>query len=177
MNLSIFLNMQTKTPYYYLIMSQKDFLQSQVMEEILREKAAYYNSRKKYADFWILISPKFLKINDLSSKIRQTKFYNQKINKIKTSNISDDNLEFYTALVSLDKEFMDWVKLRLGYFENIDEVSNQNVNLNYISDGVYGKFESSQLSCSILEYDKNFLHPDLLVDKFKKSLEKYLYTN
>lgn len=170
--------METKTIYYYLVMSQKDFLQSQVMEEILREKAAYYNSRKKNTDYWILISPKFLKTNNLDSKIRETKFYIQKKNKIKPSNVSDNNLEFYAALVSLDKEFMDWIKLRLGYFENIDEINNQIQNLNYISDGIYGKMEIAQnASSSFLEFNKNFLHPDLLVDKFKKSLEKYLYTN
>lgn len=167
--------METKITYYYLIMSQKDFLRSQVMEEILREKAAYYNNRKKNTDYWILISPKFLKLNNLDAKIRETKFYNQKKNKIKASSVSDNNLEFYTALVSLDKEFMDWIKLRLGYFENIDEMTNQ--NLNYISDGIYGKVDISESSSiSFLESNKDFLHPDLLVDKFKKSLEKYLYT-
>jgi hypothetical protein len=41
-------------------MSQKDLLQNQVLEEVLREKASYYNARKKNPDFWILIDPSFL---------------------------------------------------------------------------------------------------------------------
>lgn len=70
-----------KTTYYYLVMSQKDLLQNQVMEEILREKASYYNSRKKNLDYWILISPDFLFKNNLNQKLKQVNFIlkNQKI--------------------------------------------------------------------------------------------------
>lgn len=47
------------TNYHYIVMSQKDLLQNQVIEEILREKASHYNARKKNPDFWILINPFF----------------------------------------------------------------------------------------------------------------------
>ena len=33
--------------YYYILMSQKQMLQSEVLEEILRERANYYISKKK----------------------------------------------------------------------------------------------------------------------------------
>jgi hypothetical protein len=46
-------------------MSQKDFLQNQVIEEILREKSSYYMVQNKVPDYWILISPKFLSENNL----------------------------------------------------------------------------------------------------------------
>jgi len=46
--------------YYYLIMSQIDMLENQVLEEILRERANYYFSKNKNIDFWLLISPNFL---------------------------------------------------------------------------------------------------------------------
>ena len=48
------------TKYYYIVMSQKDMLQNQVLEEILRERATYYISKKKTLDFWITISADFL---------------------------------------------------------------------------------------------------------------------
>ena len=41
-------------------MSQKDMLQNQVLEEILRERATYYISKKRTLDFWITISSDFL---------------------------------------------------------------------------------------------------------------------
>lgn len=40
--------------YYFILMSQKDFLENQVIEEILRERANYYTSKDKIKDFWIL---------------------------------------------------------------------------------------------------------------------------
>ena len=49
-----------KIDYYYVIMSQKSLLENQVVEEILRERANYYISKKKPLDFWITISPNFL---------------------------------------------------------------------------------------------------------------------
>ena len=40
--------------YYYLVMSQIDMLENQVLEEILRERANYYLSKNKNIDFWLL---------------------------------------------------------------------------------------------------------------------------
>jgi hypothetical protein len=168
-----------KTIYYYLVMSQKDLLQNQVMEEVLREKASYYNSRKKNLDYWILISPDFLFKNNLIKKIQSSKFYNQKLKDILIVDSTNKEMPFYATLVSLDKEFMDWIKLRLGYFENIDELNkSENSNLNYVSDGVYGEFEIEDKSIiSILKSNSNLLHPDIFVAKFKKSIERYLSLN
>ena len=36
---------------YYLIFSQKDFLENQVIEEIIRERSNYYISENKNPDF------------------------------------------------------------------------------------------------------------------------------
>ena len=67
--------------YYYLIMSQSDFMQNQVLEEVLRERATYYNEKKKSLDFWVLISPNFIKNLDLNQKIINTNFYKQQKDK------------------------------------------------------------------------------------------------
>lgn len=88
-------------------------------------------------------------------------------------------MEFYGALVSLDKEFVEWVKLRIGYFENIDQLNKvENINLNYTSDGIHGKMEIDNNSeISILKSNSNLLHPDIFIRKFKKSIERYLSLN
>lgn len=157
-------------------MSQKDLLQNQVIEEILREKASYYNTRKKNPDFWLLISPLFLKNKNLLEKIRNTKFYFQQKDKIKCSFFDAENTsEFYASLISTDEEFMRWIKLRLGYFENINEATKNNYNASYVSDGVYGSI-NGETTKNILASNASYLHPDILIQKYKNSLEQYFVT-
>ena len=68
--------------YHYLIMSQKDLLQNQVIEEILREKSSYYAAQGKVPDYWILISPKFLEEENIKKELRETKFFKNQKNPI-----------------------------------------------------------------------------------------------
>jgi hypothetical protein len=157
-------------------MSQKDLLQNQVIEEILREKASYYNARKKNPDFWLLISPSFLKEATLIQKIKDTKFYFQQQNKIKCSFFNENNIsEFYAALISTDEEFMRWIKLRLGYFENINEITKNNHSVSYVSDGVAGIIDTEK-NLNVLHSNPTYLHPQILVNKYKNSLEQYFNT-
>jgi hypothetical protein len=157
-------------------MSQKDLLQNQVIEEILREKASYYNARRKNPDFWLLISPSFLKEVTLLQKVKDTKFYFQQRGKIKCSFFNQNNhSEFYAALVSTDEEFMRWIKLRLGYFENINEITKNNHNVSYVSDGIAGIINKENNS-NVLESNPTYLHPEILVNKYKNSLEQYFIT-
>jgi len=154
--------------YYYFVMSQIDMLENQVLEEILRERANYYFSKNKNIDFWLLISPSFLKTNDLLEKIKQTNFYKQQKTKISSNNEKD----YYSAIVSLDKEFILWLQLRLGYFETI----NSNINESFVSDGFCGFFdyeEKNSLTCSPLKNDVNQLNPSILLKKYKKTLQLY----
>ena len=78
--------------YYYLVMSQIDMLENQVLEEILRERAAYYYSKDKSIDFWLSISPSFLEDNYLNEKIKETNFYTQQ----KKNIYSGFKKEFYS---------------------------------------------------------------------------------
>jgi len=154
--------------YYYLIMSQIDMLENQVLEEILRERANYYFSKNKNIDFWLLISPNFLKLNDLSENIKQTNFYKQQKSKISSENQKD----YYSCIVSLDKEFILWLQLRLGYFETI----NSEINEKFVSDGVYGFFDYIDNSNSLISPLKNNfkqLNPSILIKKYKKTLQLY----
>jgi hypothetical protein len=81
-------------------MSQIDMLENQVLEEILRERANYYLSKNKNIDFWLLISPTFLKINNLLEKIKQTNFYKQQKTKIS----SDTDKNYYWKKIKYTSE-------------------------------------------------------------------------
>ena len=154
--------------YYYLIMSQIDMLENQVLEEILRERANYYLSKNKNIDFWLLISPIFLKTNNLLEKIKQTNFYKQQKAKIS----SDTDKNYYSSIISLDKEFILWLQLRLGYFENI----NSEISDNFVSDGVCGFFDytdETSFNISPLKNEINKINPFILMKKYKKTLQLY----
>ena len=148
-------------------MSQIDMLQNQVLEEILREKANYYFSKNKSLDFWISISPKFINEFNLKEDIRLSNFYKQHSSEIITKNKN----EFYSALISLDKDFINWIKLRLGYFENQKNLKNQSIGSNFISDGIYGEIDYD--SKNYLNYNKDFIHPYFYLSKYEKSLDLY----
>ena len=154
--------------YYYLIMSQIDMLENQVLEEILRERANYYFSKNKNIDFWLLISPNFLKLNNLSQNIKETNFYKQQKSKIN----GDNQKDYYSCIVSLDKEFILWLQLRLGYFEII----SSEIDDKFVSDGIYGFFDHINTENSIISPLKsNFkqLNPFILIKKYKKTLQLY----
>jgi hypothetical protein len=157
-------------------MSQKDLLQNQVIEEILREKSSYYIAQGKAPDYWILISPKFIKKFDIDKKLKKTKFFQNQQNKIVLKSNKNEELEFYSALISLDEEFMNWVKLRLGYFENLSE-SKENSSLDsYVSDGVFGTFNfqnSSLIKNEMLLSDSTFIHPDIISSKLIDSIKSF----
>ena len=78
--------MKTELKYYFILMSQKQMLKNEVLEEILRERTSYYFSKNKKIDFWILISPTFLNFFNFYEKIKKTNFYNQQEKKASNSN-------------------------------------------------------------------------------------------
>ena len=146
-------------------MSQKDILLDQVLEEILREKTSYYLAQNKTPDFWILVSPNFIEEQGLSLKIKTTKFFHDQKDKILVKWATGGFREFYVALISSDEEYMNWIKLRLGYFEEM-EVSRENlVTPSYVSDGVYGSFSvdnQKEQTTSVLSSNYTHLHPDII---------------
>ena len=162
--------------YHYLIMSQKDLLQNQVIEEILREKSSYYAAQNKIPDYWILISPNFIKEKGLNLKLQKTRFFENQSSKIVFNSKENKSAEFYASLVSLDQEFMNWVKLRLGYFEELETFENQKSNRFYTSDGICGTYsfqEDSFEQKSFLSSDVNFIHPDIISQKLSDSIKSF----
>lgn len=170
------------TDYYYLLMSQQDFFKNQVLEEVIRERISSYFMQKKKIDFWITISPSFINNKKILNKIKETNFYNQKKELLKSptwiKNYKEkEELEFSAILISSNKEFITWIALRLGYFEKInllDEKENK-LTKNYVSDGIEGKINLTMLETeNFLETNNLKIHPDFQIEKYKK-LVNFLY--
>jgi len=84
--------------YYFAVASQSFFLDQEPIEEILRERTNYYKSSNKEIDFWLILNPTFLDSFNTSSNISNNNF-NKSI----------------AAIVSLDKQFIQWLKLRVVF--------------------------------------------------------------
>jgi hypothetical protein len=85
----------TEIKYFFVLGSEKFLLKQEPMEEILRERVQNYNKKNKPLNFWIVPNPAFLKADDFS---------------MVKDKISGDCI----AIVSTDKTFITWLKLRLN---------------------------------------------------------------
>jgi hypothetical protein len=149
--------------YYYLAMTQQDFLKNQVIEEVIRERTNYYINRKDCLNFWVVMSPDFLNHIEIKEKIFRTNFFFQKKNEIENQN------KLYTAcIITTDYDYLLWLKLRLGYFENINE-NEISLNTSLRSDGIFGIFDL-KLSNTPFSNPKNNINPEILVNNYKTIL-------
>ena len=133
-------------PLYYILMTQEDLLNSSVMEELLRERSTYYINKNKPIDFWLINRPLFIIENKTKTEIEKTNFFKSK--KHLFSNLLNKNLDFplnsYSTIVSTSYEYLKWLQLRIGYFEEINiggynyGDSLQFAGREYKSDGVFG---------------------------------------
>nr|YP_009397358.1 hypothetical protein [Dasyclonium flaccidum]ARW66544.1 hypothetical protein [Dasyclonium flaccidum] len=82
--------------YYFAAASQNFLLNQEPIEEILRERIQYYKSNNKELDFWFVLDPDFIDI------LRKTD------NQFNLSNP-------FAAVISLDQQFIQWLKLRIGF--------------------------------------------------------------
>ena len=83
------------TKYYFIIASKQFLVTEEPMEEVLRERIQYYRRLHKRIDFWLLPTPNFLQSNE----------YKSIITKLPKSCL---------AIVSTNKIFITWLKLRLN---------------------------------------------------------------
>jgi len=151
--------------YYSLILLQKDLLENQVFEEILRERSTYFFQQKKPRNFWLVLSPKIFSQSSLVKKFQETQFF-------QTNNLEKN---FFLSIVSSDKDFINWLGLRLGYFETVETVENEISNFqqrkkDYVSNGIKASFVETKLMKAMLEGDLNSLDPEILLKKEKKFL-------
>jgi hypothetical protein len=159
--------------YHYLLMSQKDLLQNQGIEEILRERAHHYSIRKKSRDFWVLISPTFIYSQSIFDSIQKSNFYFQKESLVKSSFLPNGTVDFYSALVSTDKDFINWMQVRLGAFEDISTNQKNNLDKTIKFDGIRGYFQFNQNKDrkNPFESFSNYIHPDILLERNNKFLK------
>lgn len=84
------------TTYYYIAASQRFLLEEEPFDEVLKERDRHYQSQEKEIDFWLIKQPAFLaapELADVRAKCPQPA----------------------AAVVSTDKTFVTWLKLRLEY--------------------------------------------------------------
>nr|QHO64055.1 hypothetical protein [Lympha mucosa] len=86
------------TTYYFAIASQDFLLKEEPVEEILRERTNHYNIINKPIDFWLIKNPFFLKI-----KTKEMLTIRKQMTKPTA------------AIISHNRKFIDWIKLRFGF--------------------------------------------------------------
>ncbi|MEM9002248.1 MAG: MgPME-cyclase complex family protein [Cyanobacteria bacterium P01_F01_bin.86] len=82
--------------YHYVLASQKFLLEEEPLDEVLRERRRHYQEQEKEIDFWLIKQPAFLEtssFSDIKARCPQPA----------------------VAIVSTDKTFITWLKLRLEY--------------------------------------------------------------
>ncbi len=148
--------------FYYLLLSQQELLENQGFEEILRERSTYFFQQKKARNFWLVLSPSFLNDPFFSQKFQLTQFFQS----TKGLSFSKEKKEtkFFVALISLDKDFINWVGLRLGYFEKINEEQRA---YPFVSTGIKGEVNKEANKPNLLQGQEPQVDFNLLLEKEK----------
>jgi len=156
--------------YYFLLMPQQEILINQVLEEILRERTSSFLIRKKARDFWLLPAPNFVYTSSFLTKIEQTNFYKVKSDKINEF-LNNKSFPFYAVLMSTDEIFINWIKLRLGYFENLRKPAITDKIIN--CDGIYDYLEIEKNNISPFLFHSDYISPKIKRKKQEKIIELY----
>jgi Protein of unknown function (DUF2488) len=84
------------TTYYYVLASEKFLLEEEPTHEVLTERVRDYHSKEKTIDFWLVKQPAFLEAPEFAQAKAQVP-------------------QPAAAIVSTDKKFITWLKLRLEF--------------------------------------------------------------
>ena len=84
------------TTYYYAVASEKFLLKEEPFEEVLKERRRYYQEQEQDLDFWLVKVPAFLDAPELAE-------------------VKARCPQPAVAVVSTNKTFITWLKLRLEY--------------------------------------------------------------
>ena len=142
--------------YHFIIFEQNDMFKNQTIEELLRERGSYYNTKNKLSDFWILLNPVFIKEAAFLEKLKLTNYCNK---------FKNGNLDF-SVLVSTDIEFIKWIKLRVGFFEDLNEPLQRK---DLTSNGVYFNlnFSDKIFKKSVLNHSFTAISPNILIEQLQ----------
>lgn len=84
------------TTYYYVLASQKFLLEEEPIDEVLKERYRDYKEKGREIDFWVIKEPAFLEAPEMAE-------------------IKAKCPRPCVAIVSTNKQFITWLKLRLEY--------------------------------------------------------------
>ncbi|MGI0491974.1 MgPME-cyclase complex family protein [Alkalinema pantanalense CENA528] len=84
------------TTYYYVLASKKFMFEEEPTHEIIRERNRNYQENEKEIDFWVIEQPAFLQAPEFAD-------------------INAQVPKPAAAIVSTNKQFITWLKLRLEY--------------------------------------------------------------
>jgi Protein of unknown function (DUF2488) len=84
------------TTYYYALASQAFLIEAEPIEEVLKERTRNYKEHSKEIDFWLVRQPAFLAAPEMAA-------------------IQAQCPQPAAALISTNKQFITWLKLRLEY--------------------------------------------------------------
>jgi hypothetical protein len=82
--------------YYYLAASQKFLCEEEALDEVFKERIRNYHEQEKEIDFWLIKQPAFLETPEFAS-------------------IKAKCPQPGAAIVSKNKQFITWLKIRLEY--------------------------------------------------------------
>ncbi|MGP0129531.1 MAG: MgPME-cyclase complex family protein [cyanobacterium endosymbiont of Rhopalodia musculus] len=82
--------------YYYVLASQRFLVEEEPLDEVFRERTRNYEETNKEIDFWLIKQPAFIEVLEFAEV------------KAKCPQPS-------VAIISLNSEFITWLKLRLEY--------------------------------------------------------------
>jgi hypothetical protein len=82
--------------YYFLVASEKFLFEEESLDEVFKERVRNYHEREKEIDFWQVRNPAFLEAPELAE-------------------IKAKCPQPAGAVVSTNKQFITWLKLRLEY--------------------------------------------------------------
>ena len=82
--------------YYYVLASQQFLTKEEPFEEVLNERINHYQAQEKERDFWFILEPAFLDAPELAA-------------------VKAKCPQPAAAVVSTNKQFITWLKLRLEY--------------------------------------------------------------
>ena len=82
--------------YYYLVASHKFLREEEALDEVFTERIRNYQEQEKEIDFWSIDRPAFLDAPELAEVKAQCP-------------------QPATAIVSTNKQFITWLKLRLEF--------------------------------------------------------------
>lgn len=84
------------TTYYYALASQKFLMEEEPIDEVFKERTRNYHEQSKEIDFWLVPQPAFLNSPTMAAIAAQCP-------------------QPAAAIISTNKQFIVWLKLRLEY--------------------------------------------------------------